>query len=320
MPLKKAHKVGLIEVEALSRLNYPGEKISGNVLKGIDSVGYWDAIRDQDWGLGWHRNEGIEITFQETGQNSFSLKNASYTLLPDDFTITRPWQLHKVGNPNITIGKLHWLIIDVNVRKPHQDWEWPGWIILSDKDITTLTMMLRQNENPVWRGNKTIRKCFLELGNAIRTDEGGSNESTIKIMINELLLKLMAFFKEGKIELNELLTDKFRSIDLFLEELDIRKCWTLESMAQACGMGVTAFTYYFKKRTNVTPMRYLMNKKLREGAELLVSSSKSVKEIAYELEFESPQYFSKVFYKHYNTPPLEYRGNLRNRSIARKGV
>ncbi|MEI9960533.1 MAG: hypothetical protein WDM76_05170 [Limisphaerales bacterium] len=34
-------------------------------------------------------------------------------LAPGHFTITRPWQLHKLGAPNIGPGRLHWLIVDV---------------------------------------------------------------------------------------------------------------------------------------------------------------------------------------------------------------
>ena len=35
------------------------------MLPGLKMAGYWDADSDQDWGLPWHRNEGIELTLLE---------------------------------------------------------------------------------------------------------------------------------------------------------------------------------------------------------------------------------------------------------------
>lgn len=307
-PLKNAHKNQLIELEAISRLKYPGKKMPENALKGVNSVGYWDATQIQNWGLDWHRNEGIEITFLESGQNSFSVEDHNYILFPDDLTITRPWQPHKLGNPNIGIGKLHWVIIDVEVRQPHHEWKWPDWIILSPEDISSLTIMLSHNENPVWKANKEVRKCFIDLGHAIKNDKDGSNESIIRIIINHLLLQLLCFFRTGKIELNESLTHSFRSIELFIKNLDIKREWSLENMAADCGMGVTSFIQHFKKLTNMTPMNYLMKARLEETKRLLVADTDTpIKEIAYELEFSSSQYFSRLFHKQFGLTPHEYR-------------
>lgn len=306
--LKKAHEDQLIELEGLSRLQYPGKRIPANALKGINSIGYWNATKNQNWGLDWHRNEGIEIAFLESGQNTFSLQHADYILLPDNLTITRPWQPHKLGNPNVGVSKLHWLIIDVEVRQPHQEWKWPEWIILSDADLKDLTILLSHNENAVWKANKEIRNCFIELGAALKTDNAASNESIMRILINQLLLKLLHFLKSGKIDLNESLTHSLRSIELFLAELDIRKQWTLESMAHHCGMKITSFTHYFKQLKNMTPMHYLMTVRLEEAARLLTANADMpIKEIAYELEFNTSQYLSRVFHKHFRATPQEYR-------------
>ena len=85
----------------------------------------------QDWGEDLHRNEGIEFLFLETGSTKFIADEKKYHLQAGDFTITRPWQLHKLGEPNIGPGRLHWLIIDVGVRRPHQEWQWPDWVVLA---------------------------------------------------------------------------------------------------------------------------------------------------------------------------------------------
>ena len=46
---------------------------SDSELPKVKSLAYWDAHELQDWGLGWHRNEGIELTFLESGSLDFGI-------------------------------------------------------------------------------------------------------------------------------------------------------------------------------------------------------------------------------------------------------
>src|SRR5207249_3334840 len=109
-------------------------KLPAGELCGIKSIGYWDALGPQTWGLPWHRNEGVEVTFLESGRLGFAVDGREYALQPDALTVTRPWQSHRVGNPLIGPGKLHWLILDVGVRRPNQAWRWPDWVMLKGAD------------------------------------------------------------------------------------------------------------------------------------------------------------------------------------------
>jgi AraC family L-rhamnose operon regulatory protein RhaS len=76
----------------------------------ITTIGHFSGVGAQYWGTESHRNEGLEITFFETGSMAFSVEPKNYELRPGHFTTTRPWQLHKLGAPDIGPGKLHWLI------------------------------------------------------------------------------------------------------------------------------------------------------------------------------------------------------------------
>jgi hypothetical protein len=63
-----------ISLHALARGHYPGRKLPSCALSGVKSVGYGDAERAQDWGLGWHRNEGVELTLLESERMPFSVE------------------------------------------------------------------------------------------------------------------------------------------------------------------------------------------------------------------------------------------------------
>lgn len=310
-PLVAAWKKGRVTLEAWARSNYPATyKMESGVLPCVSSVGYWDATSQQDWGLNWHRNEGIEITFLETGTMPFSLANDQYIIHPNEVTITRPWQPHKLGDPYIGVGKLYWVILDVGVRCPHQEWNWPPWITLTEKDLSELTGMLRQNEQPIWKTNQEIGKCFQKIGNVITCDKSGEKESWIAIYINELLMHFLEFFRNGPFQWDESLVNSSRTVQLFIKDLrnSYFEPWTLERMAEYCGLKVTRFVHYFRQLTNMTPMNYLTHVRLETAANLLVSQhARGINEICYDCGFTSSQYFSTVFRKQYGCSPTAYR-------------
>src|SRR5262249_42248459 len=92
--LVEAAQQGEVELRALGRHGYPGGRLPAECLRGLSSVGYWDAKRAQEWGLPPHRNEGIEFTFMETGQTEICVEGAAVPLHSDEILITRPWQEH----------------------------------------------------------------------------------------------------------------------------------------------------------------------------------------------------------------------------------
>ena len=73
VPLVQAAKAGQVRHQALVCGHYPGQKLPRGALPGVKTVGFWDADHPQDWGLDWHRNEGIELTFLETGRLAYSV-------------------------------------------------------------------------------------------------------------------------------------------------------------------------------------------------------------------------------------------------------
>lgn len=313
LPLIDAAKRKKITFKALSRLSYPGDRLDDNT-QGLNSIGYWDANEPQDWGLDWHRNEGIEFHFLESGSMPYAQEGKEVVLEPNYLTITRPWEAHRVGNPHIGMGKFYWVIIDLGVRRPHQDWVWPDWITLTPSDLSRLTTILRYNKKSIIKTNQRIRDCFLRINKAVNSDVNGSNASRIRLLINYLLILLLDLVDTDDVVLDESLTDSSRSVKYFLSELDknLSDNWTIELMAQSAGVGVTRFTYHCKQLTNLTPMRYLTMRRLSMSKELLEKNADlTIAEIAYMCGFATSQYFATVFKKYEKCSPNEYRAKIR---------
>lgn len=310
LPLVAAVRAGQVRLSALAREGYPGRRLGREQLPGVRSVGYWDAGPKQHWGLPIHRNEGIEIAFMASGQTTVFVESNRQTLAHDQFMITRPWQPHQIGDPCIGSSKLAWFILDVGVRRPHQTWTWPPWIVLNHEDLGFLTRCLRQNEQYIWPGSEDMRRCFLGIAQAVDEDRGGSRCSRLAVLINEALLALLEIFRERKIPLRESLTSAERTLRLFLGELaaSLDQPWTLETMAESCHMGVTRFVHHFRKLTNMTPTKHLNHARIERACELLASQPEAtITEIAFACGFSSSQYFTNVFSRQMRCAPRDYR-------------
>jgi len=311
-PVIEAASEGKLRHLALVHGHYPGVRLPPAALPELKCIGYWDAGKDQDWGLPTHRNEGLEITLLQCGRLNFGLNNRDYTLHPGDLTITRPWQPHRVGDPNVTAGRLNFLIIDVGVRRPHQEWKWPEWIVLERADLKELTKALRHNEQPVWRVPAEMVRTFQAMAHAMDGNEPGMI-SRLTVKINELFVQLLELFRRRAIPLDESLSSSQRTVELFLADLDERAGmlafdWTVEEMARSCRLGVTQFFHHVKTLTNLTPMHYLNHRRLELAARCLREDGKqSITGISLACGFSSSQYFATCFHRRFGCTPREYR-------------
>ncbi|MDC7235096.1 MAG: helix-turn-helix transcriptional regulator [Spirochaetales bacterium] len=309
IPLKEAAELGDIDLIAIGRGNYPGEKLRENDLKGIRSIGFWNARKEQKFGLPTHQNEGIEFTLCEAGHVSFNCEGKQKELGSSMMAITRPWQPHQLGDPHIEICSLHWLILDVGVRRPHQGWNWPEWIILNEEDLSFLTRILRENEAPVWQAKPETAAIFKKITSEIRNYGNPGSSSSIKLLINELLLNIFLTLQAQKPRLDTELISNERNVRLFLKELEklLSYQWTSESMADYCHLKSTRFIHYCKKLTNMSPIQYLQFLRIQEAKKQLQSTDSSITDIAFDCGFSSSQYFNRIFRKYTDMSPRDYR-------------
>jgi AraC family L-rhamnose operon regulatory protein RhaS len=311
-PQKEAVRAGKIEFHALSKGHYPGTLISQDILPGLNSIGFWDANTSQDWGLDPHRNEGIKIVFFETGTCDLVMGQKVHHLRAGSFLLTRPWQLHKFGAPNISRGRLHWLILDVGVREPHQNWNWPNWLVMTREDIAELTERWQHIKNPIWTSTPAIAQSFRELARCITTWDQPHAVSRMAAHLNLLLISVLDALVEQQTHGDEPLTSRKRTAEMFLNDLkdgriDVGEQWTLDRMAEHCGMGVTAFTKYCRELVNIGPMEFLNQCRLERAAEQLrADSQRSVTEIAFANGFNSSQYFATRFRQRFKTSPTQF--------------
>jgi len=77
--------------------------------------------------------------------------------------------------------------------------------------------------------------------------------------------------------------------------------------SKALGISRTRLFSQIKNITGLTPNDYILHLKMNKGLSLLNESTLTIAEIAYQLGFSIPAYFSKCFKKQFGVTPAEYR-------------
>lgn len=82
---------------------------------------------------------------------------------------------------------------------------------------------------------------------------------------------------------------------------------TLNSLAEEANLSTFYFAHRFKEETGFSPMEFVINTRLNQAKILLVRTSKSIEEIAYEVGYSSASSLINIFVKREGMPPGQYR-------------
>ncbi len=82
---------------------------------------------------------------------------------------------------------------------------------------------------------------------------------------------------------------------------------TLDEMAAHARLSKSHFIRLFKEQTGYSPVDYFIHLKMQHACMLLSVTQKTIREIAWEVGYDDPYYFSRIFKKVIGIPPRDYR-------------
>ena len=83
----------------------------------------------------------------------------------------------------------------------------------------------------------------------------------------------------------------------------------LDTLSELTYMNKYYMVHVFTRYKGVSPINYLINRRIDEAKELLTCSNLPIAKIAQSVGFSSQSYFSQVFRKEVHTTPGAYRKN-----------
>jgi AraC family L-rhamnose operon regulatory protein RhaS len=170
---------------------------------------------------------------------------------------------------------------------------------------------LRHNENPVWNSTPVIAQSFRELARSILRWKQAHAVSRLAVSLNQLLIGILDVLSKQQITEDPRLGSHRRTVELFLRDLEERRIdlsdpWTLDRMAEHCGMGVTAFSKYTREIVNSGPIEFLNCCRLNLAMDKLKNNGNhSITDIAFACGFNSSQYFATRFRQRFQASPSQ---------------
>ena len=86
---------------------------------------------------------------------------------------------------------------------------------------------------------------------------------------------------------------------------------TLDKLASIANMKKSQISYLFKKYTNKRPIDYLIQHRIRKALELLETTDLLICEVAGEVGYQDPFYFSRLFKKYTGISPTTLRSQMK---------
>lgn len=141
-------------------------------------------------------------------------------------------------------------------------------------------------------------------------EEAAYSQQILAGIVNNLLGHMYAL--ERNMELNRRggYVDMINKARLRIRE-GVESKITVQEIAAELGASYSNFRKLFKEYTGVSPALYQQELRLQRAKELLSATDLSIKEIAYRLNFDSPDYFSSKFKVKIGCKPSEYRAGTR---------
>lgn len=225
-----------------------------------------------------------QISYITKGKGILETKEQSYSILSGTIFIIQPGQWHRY--------------------KPDPNTGWDEYYIGFNGSYATQIFkhpFFKNSGNSFRIGhNITVLNGFNDIIEKVKGEHPGYQQQTAGRIMN-ILGEIIAVVKNHEFEgkaIKKLIQEAQFEIR---ERLD--QSLNLEVFAQKYQMSYSYFRRLFKTYTGLAPAQYHLQLRLQRARDLICSTDKSIKEIAFGLGFESQFHFSKIYKKKFGFPP-----------------
>ena len=158
-------------------------------------------------------------------------------------------------------------------------------------------------------GADFINQLFLQIESEFMVKDS-SQEEMLRTYLKQLLIKSTRLWKQQ--HLNGVLTDQQNDPDTFrrftqLVEAHYKEKHTVADYADLLLIAPKTLTHRFKRMNLPQPNEVIKNRIMLEAKRLLVHTAMTAKEISYELGYDDPAYFSRLFFIKTGESPSNFR-------------
>ena len=273
----------------MSRSHYSLNQDQGFTIRGTAKLlNVASAKYGGDWHSVPHTHNHLELFYIVGGKGQFLIQNQLYPVNSNNLVII---------NPNVTHTE-----VSLNAQPLE-------YMVLGIEGIELAT-----NESSNGQFNILDHFESVEISSCLRNilremeQKNTGYEDVCQAYMEILIIRLMrnialAVPTESQIVSgNRQCASVKRYIDLHFKE-----ALTLKQLAEDAHMNKYYLSHAFKREYGISPINYMITKRIEESKYLLAETDLSMSQIAQLLGFSSPSYFSQVFRRTQAVTPVEYR-------------
>jgi AraC-like DNA-binding protein len=239
-----------------------------------------------NWKNGRILNE-FQINYITNGSGTMETKEGRFDIEPGSVLLIFPGVWHRY-RPNIETG-------------------WTEHYVGFNGDFTRTLYQhpLLNPQKPVLKigFQEQVLSEFNEIFSLISEEKPGFQQVCAGKVIY-LLAKIISTLKNNEFAGKEVEL-KIRKACLHMRD-NLHVCINVEKLADDLNIGYSYFRRMFKKYTGMSPAQYQLNLRIQKSKEML-QGNKSMKEIAFELGFNSIHYFSRIYKNKEGVSPSSIR-------------
>ena len=272
-------------------MDYPAEiRETGAPPPGLLVTGYFKQ-RPPYHTLRRHGTRDWLLTFTLRGRGLYIQPGVQFFAEPGDLVLLEPGAYHDYGCAPNEGWAFTWAHF---IPRPL----WVAWLAFPPEGKG-----LRRLRVASEGARGAIRAAFLRCHHESEAGAGGLGEDLALNGLEEVLLR--AAREQALVGGERALSPGVRRAVEHLAER-LAEPHRIADLARLARLSPSRFAHRFKDETGDSAIAYLLKLRLRQAARLLEFSGRGVKEVAGDVGFECPFYFSRQFRKHYRMSPREY--------------
>lgn len=256
-----------------------------------------------DWQSILHSHPFSELFYVVDGHGTFIAEGSEFPVSKNDMVIINPHVQHT--EKSLHTKPLDYIALGIE------------GLTFSFEDIATAQdgLSMQTASGAVYKYNMQSANVYAYLN--ITLEEISSKKDNYETVCQNLLeILLICMLRNDHLSIvprdQKLLNRECAQIKNYLDA-NYAEDISLDTLAALTHMNKYYLAHAFAKYTGLSPINYLLQKRIQEAKSLLESTTCSIAEISNILGFSSQSYFSQAFKKATGKTPVQYRSEYTNR-------
>ncbi|WP_420571554.1 helix-turn-helix domain-containing protein [Kordia sp.] len=159
---------------------------------------------------------------------------------------------------------------------------------------------------------KDIQRLSLLLEDLIEefNNENSGQYDMLQTYLKQFIIHSVRVKKDDFVVKSATETKLYKDFSVLVEQ-NFKQMHSVSAYADRLGISPKSITKHFQKLGTTTPSDFIKNRIILEAKRQLLYSEQSVKEIAFDLGFNDPAYFTRFFTKAIQKSPLNFKAEYK---------